>query len=59
MSEEGHVWADELIETDEGILCPRFKGVICHWDPHMCDLDCPHDKLESVKEWGVSTEGFL
>jgi len=39
---QGHVWADELIETDEGILCHRFRGIICEWDPHMCDLDCPH-----------------
>lgn len=23
---QGHVWADELIETDEGILCHQFEG---------------------------------
>ncbi len=49
---KGHVWADELIETDEGILCHRFEGIICEWDPHMCDLDCPHFR-ESKKDFMV------
>ena len=39
-----NVWADEIIESEKGIWCHKFKGHICEYDPHWCE--CPHDLEE-------------